>query len=122
VCQPAAVAATPVEPTLVTRFQAWLRKHRGASDATIKLYARRPLDDRARGRPGELGRGRDSARRRGDGAGAAGDVKPAKPVGESYGLHWCIWCLGRYPPSGQQEGPSVTLAGHSGRLGGVQVS
>jgi site-specific recombinase XerD len=32
--------ATPVEPTLVTRFQAWLRKHRGASDATIKLYAR----------------------------------------------------------------------------------
>ena len=40
VCQPAAVAATPVEPTLVTRFRAWLRKHRGASDATIKLYAR----------------------------------------------------------------------------------
>jgi site-specific recombinase XerD len=40
VCQPAAVAAMPVEPTLVTRFRAWLRKHRGASDATIKLYAR----------------------------------------------------------------------------------
>jgi site-specific recombinase XerD len=25
---------------LVTRFKAWLRKHRGASDATIRLYAR----------------------------------------------------------------------------------
>jgi len=40
VCQPAAVAATPAEPQLVARFKAWLRKHRGASDATIKLYAR----------------------------------------------------------------------------------
>ena len=39
VCRPA-VAATPVEPLLVIGFNAWLRKHRGASDATIKLYAR----------------------------------------------------------------------------------
>ena len=40
VCQPAAVATTPAEPELVTSFKAWLRKHRGASDPTIKLYAR----------------------------------------------------------------------------------
>ena len=40
VCQPAAVATTPAEPPLVTNFKAWLRKHRGASDPTIKLYAR----------------------------------------------------------------------------------
>ncbi len=39
VCRPA-VAATPVELPLVICFKAWLRKHRGASDATIiKLYA-----------------------------------------------------------------------------------
>ena len=34
----------PLRPTaelqLVTGFKAWLRKHRGASDATIRLYAR----------------------------------------------------------------------------------
>ena len=30
----------PAEPQLVARFKAWLRKHRGASDPTIKLYAR----------------------------------------------------------------------------------
>ena len=40
VCRPAAVAAAPAEPTLVTDFKTWLRKHRGASDATIRLYAR----------------------------------------------------------------------------------
>ena len=28
------------EPQLVTHFKEWLRKHRGASDATIRLYAR----------------------------------------------------------------------------------
>ena len=39
VCRPA-VAATPVEPPLVIGFKAWLRKHRGASDATVGLYAR----------------------------------------------------------------------------------
>jgi site-specific recombinase XerD len=39
VCRPA-VAAPPVLPPLVVGFKAWLRKHRGASDATIKLYAR----------------------------------------------------------------------------------
>lgn len=39
VCRPA-VTATPVEPQLVSGFKAWLRKHRGASEATIKLYAR----------------------------------------------------------------------------------
>jgi site-specific recombinase XerD len=40
VCRPTAVAAAPVEPPLVIRFKAWLRKHRGASDSTIRLYAR----------------------------------------------------------------------------------
>jgi site-specific recombinase XerD len=40
VCRPAAVATAPAEPHLVARFKAWLRKHRGASDPTIKLYAR----------------------------------------------------------------------------------
>jgi len=28
------------EPQLVAHFKTWLRKHRGASDPTIKLYAR----------------------------------------------------------------------------------
>ena len=40
VCGPAAAATEPAEPQLVARFEAWLRKHRGASDPTIKLYAR----------------------------------------------------------------------------------
>lgn len=35
-----AVAAAPAEPQLVADFKTWLRKHRGASDATIRLYAR----------------------------------------------------------------------------------
>ena len=39
VCRSAAAAA-PAELPLVTGFKAWLRKHRGASDATIRLYAR----------------------------------------------------------------------------------
>jgi site-specific recombinase XerD len=40
VCRPAAAVAAHIEPQLVTDFKAWLRKHRGSSDATIKLYAR----------------------------------------------------------------------------------
>jgi site-specific recombinase XerD len=40
VCRPAAAATAHVEPQLVANFRTWLRKHRGASDATIKLYAR----------------------------------------------------------------------------------
>jgi site-specific recombinase XerD len=40
VCRTAAVATHPVEPQLVAGFKVWLRKHRGASDSTIKLYAR----------------------------------------------------------------------------------
>ena len=40
VCRPDFVATQIAEPQLVTGFKAWLRKHRGASDATIKLYAR----------------------------------------------------------------------------------
>ena len=40
VCRPAAVAAVSEKPTLVADFMTWLRKHRGASDATIRLYAR----------------------------------------------------------------------------------
>jgi site-specific recombinase XerD len=39
VCRPAAVVAC-AEPKLVADFKTWLRKHRGASDATIRLYAR----------------------------------------------------------------------------------
>jgi hypothetical protein len=33
VCRPAAVTATPVEPSLITSFKAWLRRHRGAAQA-----------------------------------------------------------------------------------------
>ena len=40
VCRPAAPIMAQVEPQLVTDFKAWLCKHRGSSDATIKLYAR----------------------------------------------------------------------------------
>ena len=40
VCRPAAVAAAPVVPELVTGFRAWLRKHRGAAEPTVRLYAR----------------------------------------------------------------------------------
>jgi integrase len=39
-CRTAAVATQPAEPQLVAGFKVWLRKHRGASDLTIKLYAR----------------------------------------------------------------------------------
>ena len=39
VCQSAASLQHP-EPSLVAHFKIWLRKHRGASDRTIKLYAR----------------------------------------------------------------------------------
>jgi site-specific recombinase XerD len=40
VCRAAAAAVEPAEPKLVADFKTWLRKHRGASDPTIKLYAR----------------------------------------------------------------------------------
>ena len=40
VCRPAATIATPAEPQVVSDFKAWLRKHRGSSEATIRLYAR----------------------------------------------------------------------------------
>jgi site-specific recombinase XerD len=41
VCRAAVVAAMEsAEPQLVAHFKTWLRKHRGASDPTIKLYAR----------------------------------------------------------------------------------
>jgi site-specific recombinase XerD len=40
VCRPAIVATASSEQPLVACFKGWLRKHRGASDATIKLYAR----------------------------------------------------------------------------------
>src|SRR5271166_6821240 len=40
VCQPAASPLQRAEPRLVAHFKEWLRKHRGASDATIRLYAR----------------------------------------------------------------------------------
>src|SRR3954452_10587668 len=39
VCRPTPAAPQRVEPQLVSGFKAWLRKHRGASDPTIKLYA-----------------------------------------------------------------------------------
>ena len=40
VCRPAVVVTAPAEPQLVAHFKTWLRKHRGASEATIRLYAR----------------------------------------------------------------------------------
>ena len=40
VCRTAAVATQQHEPQLVASFKVWLRKHRGASDPTIELYAR----------------------------------------------------------------------------------
>ena len=40
VCRSAAAALLHAEPCLVAHFKVWLRKHRGASDPTIKLYAR----------------------------------------------------------------------------------
>jgi site-specific recombinase XerD len=40
VCRPAAAMAAPAEPQVVIDFKVWLRKHHGASDATIRLYAR----------------------------------------------------------------------------------
>ena len=40
VCQLAAAPLLRAEPRFVTHFKEWLRKHRGASDATIRLYAR----------------------------------------------------------------------------------
>jgi site-specific recombinase XerD len=40
VCRSAAAGLQPAEPCLVVHFKVWLRKHRGASDSTIKLYAR----------------------------------------------------------------------------------
>jgi site-specific recombinase XerD len=39
VCRSAA-ALQHAEPCLVAHFKVWLRKHRGASDPTVKLYAR----------------------------------------------------------------------------------
>ncbi|WP_247337186.1 hypothetical protein [Bradyrhizobium sp. CW4] len=40
-CRSAAVGAAPAEPQLlVADFKTWLRKHRGASDATVRLYDR----------------------------------------------------------------------------------
>jgi site-specific recombinase XerD len=44
VCRSAAVVTAPAEPKLVADFKTWLRKHRGASDATIRLYARDAAD------------------------------------------------------------------------------
>ena len=40
VCWSAATVLQHAEPCLVAHFKVWLRKHRGASDPTIKLYAR----------------------------------------------------------------------------------
>jgi site-specific recombinase XerC len=39
VCRCAAAALQHAEPRLAAHFKVWLRKHRGASDSTIKLYA-----------------------------------------------------------------------------------
>lgn len=40
ICRPATEVAAPTEPQLIARFKVWLRKHRGAADPTIRLYAR----------------------------------------------------------------------------------
>lgn len=40
ICRSEAAMAAPVEPKLVADFKVWLHKHRGACDATLRLYAR----------------------------------------------------------------------------------
>ena len=40
VCKPAVATMRSAEPQLLVGFKAWFSKHRGASDATIRLYAR----------------------------------------------------------------------------------
>ena len=40
VCRSVDAELQPAEPCLVADFKVWLRKHRGAADPTIKLYAR----------------------------------------------------------------------------------
>jgi site-specific recombinase XerD len=40
VCRPTAAAVQQADPCLVADFKVWLRKHRGAADSTIRLYAR----------------------------------------------------------------------------------
>ena len=62
VCQSAAAELQHPEPSLVAHFKIWLRKHRGASDRTIKLYARDAtrLDGGTRGRTRRVGTGRYS--------------------------------------------------------------
>ena len=40
VCRSAAAPLQQAEPSLVAHFKVWLRKHRGAADSTIRLYAR----------------------------------------------------------------------------------
>ena len=40
VCRSAAAPLQQAEPSLVAHFKVWLRKHRGAADSTVKLYAR----------------------------------------------------------------------------------
>lgn len=40
VCRPIVAAAPQAEPCLLADFKIWLRKHRGAADSTIRLYAR----------------------------------------------------------------------------------
>jgi hypothetical protein len=40
VCRSAPAALQHAEPCLVAHFKVWLRKRRGASDSTIRLYAR----------------------------------------------------------------------------------
>ena len=40
VCRSAAMGTASAEPQLVVDFKTWLRKHRGASDPTVRLYAR----------------------------------------------------------------------------------
>ena len=38
-CRSTAAVSAPAEPKLVSDFKTWLHKHRGSSDATIRLYA-----------------------------------------------------------------------------------
>ena len=62
VCRSAAAPLQHAEPCLVAHFKAWLRKHRGASDSTVKLYARDAarLMAATRGRSRKVGTGRYS--------------------------------------------------------------
>src|SRR5277367_3801929 len=50
-CRPVAARSQHAEPSLVTHFRMWMRKHRGASDSVFNCRLSRPIRARARARP-----------------------------------------------------------------------